>query len=241
MGSIITLDNFNSADELPPTQANFPSLQHFFNMDEAIGSATITDDIGNVVITPDTALTVDGEKATVLTTSTDLALTSGSWAAVGTKETLLMIVGTWTFAGTYELAIGSATGAGVRNRLFESAAVFDDGTSQAVNVDSLIDDRTDGVGYCFSDRTSATAGTTVGNADATGLGSLSGSGDGTAFAASWAAPSDLVSIDSFTNIYGIAIFHFDTIPADVRAAMMWMRNEWVNGNKTIYPPWKGKS
>jgi len=232
------LSALNTTDELAPTQANFPALQHFFPFDEASGATTITDSVGGVVITPD-SLTVDGTKASVITCGADTALTSGSWAAAGTNEVLMCVMGTWTDAGTYDLAIGSQAGAGVRYRMFETVRIFDDGTTNLTDTTDIADG-TDAIAYMYSDTTSATKGIYTGTAAAAGDTAVGGTGDGTAQVASLAAPSDLITLDTFTNVYGIAIFHFATTPiaAEVSQALLWMRNEWAVGNKTIYPGWK---
>lgn len=43
------------------------------------------------------------------------------------------------------------------------------------------------------------------------------------------------------TVYGVAVFEFTTLPLDVGNAVAWMNYHWRNGNKVLYPPWKGLS
>lgn len=50
-----------------------------------------------------------------------------------------------------------------------------------------------------------------------------------------------VSFPTDTDVFGVALFTFDTIPSDIIAAMSWMNYQWRQGNKVIYPAWKNKT
>lgn len=234
------LSVFSSEEVLAPTQENFPSLQHFFKINEAVGATTITDSVGGAVITPDSIGAFDGTKLASVTCNADSALTSGSWATLGTKEVLVAIMGTWTAAGTFELTVGTAA-SGVRYRMFETVTAFNDGTNAISDAVNVINDGTDSIAYLWMDKDEAAAGIRKGLAAAAGVTDETAAGDGTSLDASIGAPSSTVTLDGFTNIYGIAIFYFDEIPGDWQSALLWMRDQWAAGNKVIYPGWKGRS
>jgi len=50
--------------------------------------------------------------------------------------------------------------------------------------------------------------------------------------------SGIFYVDESISLYGSATFLFDSIPADVEAAVSWMNYQWRNGNKVLYPPWR---
>lgn len=226
-----------SGVEIEPTQENFPALQHFFKINEAPGTTTITDSVGGVVISPLLIGAYDGTKLASAASAGDDSLDAGSWAALGTKEVLICVMGTWTTAGSFELTIGTQA-SNVRYRMTESVTAFNDGSNAVFDTTNLIADGTDSIAYLWMDKSEASAGVRKGFAAAAGITDVTAAGDGTSLDASINAPDSVYSFDGFANIYGIAVFHFDTIPDDWQIALQWMRQQWVAGNKLIYPGWK---
>lgn len=239
MGTIITLDNLNEPSELAPTAANFPALKHLFPCDEAVGETTLTDSVGGVVLTPDSIGAFDGTKLASMTAAVDTALTSGSWATIGSKNMLLMIMGTYDSGTTWELSIGKNGASVTRFRMRDNVTNIANATLSVSDSTNFIADGTDAIAFLYS-KVHASQGINKGVAAAAGVTTATVAGNLAGFT-SYAAFSGEWQVDGFTNIYGIAIFHFTAIPLDINNALLWMRNEWAAGNKTIYPGWKGRS
>jgi len=228
-----------SAIKRSVTAVNFPSLQHFFPCKEAVGSATITDIIGGVVITP-ASMTCDGAKLTAVTVSANTALTAGAWATLGTKKPLIMVMG--TNAASFDISIGN-TGSGVRMRITDAVTVLNDGTTALADVVAPCTPITDGFVYMYIDKASAAAAILHGMVVAASQPVLTPAGNGTLQAASIGAPGSFMSFTGFSNVYGIAIFYVNTIPlpSEFKTMAHWMREQWADNNKYIYEGFKDKT
>lgn len=230
---------------LAPTATNFPALKHFFKCDEDRDATTWTDSVGGVVHTPDSISQVAGKegKALDIVEAASTALTSGAWAEPGGKSMVIFYLG--TALGLADLEIGGAAGA--------TGLSFAGG--QAANNHVEIREGANA-------KESATTGFTQAAVNNMRGVTVDFSGNLTMFEyesdGTWTASVNTIDLTAVTAItdmtswsdtllcnlfecHGFAILHFNTLPNDLAAAIPWMYNEWVNGNKVIWPGWKDRT
>ena len=231
------LSALDSPTELAPTQANFPALKHFFPIDETLGD-TITDSVGGVVITPTSAPTFSGGKADDITTGAADALTSGSWAPAGTKSILLMLLS--TRAATHDVILGTAgVDSSIRTRNV-TASIFVGASGVVAESSFFAGTGTDEILTYALNSLSTTKGLNILTTSETTHTLIRAGQNGTS-AGLMNSFADKITLTGHTDVYGMAIFHFDTYPDDIEQAAFWMQAEWAKGNKVIYPGWKNKS
>lgn len=230
--------------------ADFPAVKHFFQCDEAAGTNTLSDVVGDVVINF-AGLTRSTDGFAVESTSTAAQVTSGTWSAPGTKPFVLFAVGAFS-AATNGVLFGSATGSNITLK----------GTAPAVTNSTL------GAVCSATAATLVTADTIYGRAmvisaynTLTGQALYEFNTTNTATALT-ATPTDNTSIGSTaltemaaltmganafqlqgtsSKLYGVCFMEFTTLPADLLAGLAWMAYQWSVGNKVIYPAWRGLS
>ena len=233
-----------------PTAANFPGVPHFFKCDEAATTLTVSDSIGNVVLSGPTAFAKTDNYSIKITTGADRA-SAGTWTTFPTAGFGLFMVGK---LGTGNVSIGGATNS--------DYITLTGSASNAVMVNTV----NTGI-YTGTNFTLTTAGTIYGRANvvsafnttsgqttyeftttttASALANTSTSATssgGTAMTAGPAFGTGATTWNLAANIdvYGILIFKFAAIPSDLKAALAWMTYQWSIGNKWIYPGWKGKT
>lgn len=245
MSSIITLDALNEEAELEPTHTNFPALQHFWQCKETTLDNGLTDSVGGVVTGAFSAGNADGSKLTAFSqASANNTIASGTLESPDSKVAILFTAA--NLSGNGILNIGLPNGQGGTGSLQVLANVTkhqaDDGTDTAgtatatfgnaveAHATVLVPD-TSLTGYRVqSDETYGVNGTP----DTTNPVTIDTMNQSTAFGNN--------AVGNFISMYGCAVFFFDAVPSDLKPAMLWMYNEWVNNNnKVIYPAWKGKS
>lgn len=228
-----------SAISLEASQANFPALQHFFPCNEAVGATTLTDSINGVIVTPsDTAPVFDGTKATTLTIINTDVISEAFQAAGAALNPLLVIMG--TYGASNDLLIGAAaTDGSYRVRSSIANVIYGGGTPCAAT-GAFPTTGTDEIVSVGLDRTSTSQGCLVTKTSASAHTAITAGGSGAA-AGTIAAPAASMTLTDWTNVYGIAIFHFTSYPDDIEAGLLWMRDQWAAGNKVIYPNWKDKA
>lgn len=227
----------DTADQLAPTQANFPCLKHFWKCDEAAGTAPVVDSIlgcnfPSVAITKPDAYSVD---------FTNLAGTSPvSLYNINTTPFILLAVGKFGAAGP--TIQDQTTGAAIQLSAAGATISADGGTFRPT------------VLTAFTSNSDARGRAIVVTAfgSATGMQQLECDVDGTTTNTQKdisGAAANLVMSGvpilgigaASTAFYGMALFTFTAIPANYAAALSWMSYQWSIGNKVIYPGWKGIS
>lgn len=236
-----------TASELAVTQANCPGLVHAFNFANAAAGAsitTVTDLIGDVVISLGTNLSVSNGPDAYSKQSTaatiDEALIAGSWVQPGTKNVVLISM--HGNAAALQIFIVGASGA-------------------APTADGLRLNRTTVQAFDFSASVTG-AGT---NLASTAVGSIQalrltpGSSvnsiqvDGTAATVNTQSTSTIpATIDGLNNVIGLTanipywgqlILHLDNAPTDqaIAEAMAFMRPKWLAGEFVLAPNMLGWS
>ena len=242
MGSIITLDNLNEASELAPTQENFPALQHFFPMTETAGTE-LTDVIGGVVMSVD-SISGDGNKI-ITADAANSALAAGSWVQPVLKSIVAICLCDY-WAGAPIIEVGEGNGATLSQVAFGKAA-----GSGAWNISDGANTASDLAGGGAA----APAAQTMTYKDQTDIRSLAAlhtigtiSDNGATAAASHSLETKTILdqsrflFPSGYDCYGFLIFYFDEKPEDVGAAAQFMAEAFmVNGDKVIWPAWKGRT
>lgn len=235
MGMIKTYRNldFSAGSEYEANAANFPACAHFFNCEEAAGATTLTDVVGDVVMTTDAGITIPAAGAIDCTISLSTAPASGTITAPGTKSVVAFAVGNIALLGisyggaaTQHLTIsGAAVGCQyqgdsslVSGTALTGGAVYGIGFTAEIGGDLVTFEMNDASGYVPKAAVTMAANTTLDTI------------------------SNVLSLSAGnTSLYGFAYFFFDTLPTDIEQAVAWMTQEWRAGNKQIYPGWKGRS
>ena len=240
MSSIITLDALNEETELAQTQTNFPALMHRFPCTETEG-AVISDTVGGVGVAV-TGISGDGDKLSTTGAVVAGALAAGAWVQPASKNIVLI-----TFVDN-QVDLGLQIGEGYGDTLSERAIGSDaisqnfrisDGTATATDLPGALAVGVTGNMMQYLHNTSIQ--NTFVTASTLALQDNGATANTIDLSAQTIADEGAISANS-SSLHGILVFHFDTIPSDADVALMWMTDEWCNnGNKVIYPAWKGKS
>lgn len=235
------------ATESQNIATDFAFVKHLFKCNEAAGTTTITDSVGDLVISSG-ALTKPNANSVQLPVTTSVT-TSGTQVAASGKFPVVFAVA--EFSNTANFKIGTsaqyvnlktsnptvsdtptgATSIGTTYTLTTAATIY--GRAFVVNAYNTA---TGLQTYQFNTTDTATAlATTPSDATATpggiALTDFAGIGTGASgFQFAAAAP-----------IYGICVMYFTTIPSNLKAGLAWMTYQWSIGNKVIYPGFKGLS
>lgn len=230
-----------------PDTTNFPALKHFFPCTEASGGTTITDTIGGATIACSSGTIATTTTNAVRMGSSSNLTTAGTWFNPNTSPFVAFIVYQGVGAGVTTVRMGTAAG----NRFnwnTTNPTVIDaglgataTGTTYTLNTANTIYGRAMAI-HAYNSATGQTtyecdtgstitalASTATNGAPAlTSFGQLSSGAAG----ASWATAQ---------ATYGVAIFQFTANPsaALIKSALAWMTYQWSNGNKWIYPGFKG--
>lgn len=239
---------FSSNGRWEPTAANFPRVKHFWNCEETSADSSLTDTINGVELTAASlARTSDTFGITTTLTSQE---TSGTYALDGTKPFAMMTV---CHAATMGIRIGKLTtdqaNIIIRDATSATAPLVDDGATSRPGTD-----------YTNLLAASTTYGRAIGIKtfnDAAGLLTFECDTGSNLYPLAAAASTTIATFpnsgDTFEtgaggwsaggtgNLYGIAIFEFDSWPDDFDDALAWMTYQWSIGNKWIYPGWRGLS
>lgn len=238
-GMIITPENLVAVEV---NAENFPSCVAFFKFDEEDGATSLTEAISGAVFPLSTPATKSGQVLTVSTVANQAA-SSGSIAqniGAGTSPLYCLFVGVsangtgWSLGDTAAHYIGFSTSGA--NDLFHVTA------DSAVNING-------------TDITAlATSGTVrwggfrhdlIG-----GLITFDNAGTNNAISEKSAVAGALTGVTlanalTFTNMQCVGLALFKTSVganlADYQPAFQWMANEWLAGNKVLWPYWKGRT
>lgn len=237
MGIIKTYKNldFTSGGDFEPTAENFPACAHFFKCDEITGTDTVLTCAITGAQTGTLSNFTNPSTGSIKATSV-AALSSGSIVSPGTKEVVALLVGE---IGLLSVVIGDGTGPHLTlsGETLGSQVQGDDGSKSAT---ALTGGGVYGLGFKYDLSTPEVTSFEMNDASgyvekaAVTLGATS----------TVTAMDDKLALSHLTHdeIYGIALFYFDTLPDDVQQAVAWMTEQWRdNNNKVIYPGWKGKT
>lgn len=235
---------FDSADELAATTANFPSLKHFFACNETSGT-TLTDSVSGNTITAAAMTFVANGVVPNPGAAANLAY-SGTLTAPGTDSFVLLAVGKFNGTAAIQYGTVASTGGIALTRaqaisLFDGAnecagTAFTDGTTTTYGRANTVDNG-GGAAWVTQQNFEATTTSTI-----TTLAGVAASTATPATIAGGIAVVDAsLRFDSNTTaLYGLALFTFaGALPVNTAAAVAWMTYQWANGNKVIYPGWKG--
>lgn len=229
---------------------NFPALKSFFKFKEKSGN-TITDAIGGGFHTDATNIVYSSTYDTMATNiAAGTVMTSGAIPNPGLKHILIVAAG---------LVSASATGTVAA----QTVASIGAGSVTANAGGYLFANNTGGTSICSVADGSTTVSTTALSAlsqdvkygfsaayergqiiQSRRFPSLTGAIVAQTSAGTVQA-TDVTGIASFNGIrfsgiwFGFAIFHFSTLPRNWEAGAAWMSQQWINGNKYIYPGFKG--
>lgn len=243
--SIKTLENVISDDTF--AVADYPACKLFFPITETSG-ASITDLVAGVSASP--VGIVDSGKTPIFAsnymTHDDIAgvldATVVGYPDLGaTKDWIMIAVADFADNGGAVIGIGSAAGGGSismkgNSKIKDVTPNADDLTGSAIDANTV-------AAALYTDLAGApdiylteTDGTTVlTDADTLALTAVDGMDFDTADA------SFTLTGSTGTALYGVALFSFTAFPSDISAALSWMNYQWRQGNKVIYPAWKGKT
>lgn len=222
---------YDSVTESEPNITNFPALKHFFKCTETSG-LTLTDSVGSVVITASSMTFPDAYSVNPV--RADAAITSGSWASI-TNDSLLFVVGNPGVAGAINIgnptsgqgdlmAINAFTTPSVRKN-----ATTVNATAITANVSHAHGMTIDFGGNVVSFDTNGGTYNSKAPVALTGVTDLN-------------TMQARMTANGYTSIYGILVMSFASgLPADIKAAVLWMESRWKAGNKVIYPGWRGKT
>lgn len=221
-----------------------PALKHFFRCTEGAGTnISLVDSVGGIVLAPSTYTAPDAYSVGPTTNNDNQAFVSGAWVQPGNKKMLIMMVGDfdngvggyfglgYSFTGIQEIMLHANF---IGPRLYDGTTAIFGSTCTAVEGTVVASGMlVDFAGNLTSFHTTS-AGVYVQNAGVamTGVSSLS-------LIPNYASQGGSTYIN---KLYGIAVFIFNTnFPDDIKAAITWMAANWRNGNKVVYPGWKGIS
>lgn len=213
-------------------QTNFPAIGNFFPCNLAVGTAALTCSITGITITPTgTPPVFDGSKATTLAiVNTDAV--SGAFADATGYSPMIMIMGTYGAAS--KLVIGTEDA----DTSYEMGAAVSKLTgTAAASVATHITTGTDEVVSFGLDPDDGTTGRRIYTTDATTHTLIVGSGSGGT--TGFDAPAATMILSDWTNVYGIAIFHWSKWPDDLEYAQHFIQANWKVGNYVLPPSWKG--
>lgn len=238
MGRITTLDNLNNPSELAPNQVNFPALQHYFPMTELSGN-TITDTINNVAIkTGD--ITGDGTK--LKTSGSGVQGVDRAWQQPGAKHIVCMVFGDSIYNGLgFEVGdCGSAASdIGFGTDVVDNGFSIGDGANIATDLPGAAGNFSRGDMMVYQHNTSLASSYCAKS-------TLARQDNGATATAAMDLTSATIPTDgqfqATSSIHAIFVFYFTTLPSDTAAAHEWMTNEILNnGNKVIWPGWRGRN
>lgn len=237
--SVIAKEEFSAAD--------YPALAHFFPFNETSG-ATVTDVAGGLVITDGSATAVSQSADGHITLgSAKSVISSGVIASPGSKKIVIINVyrGAAVLLRMGEVAAGtdlgfqvsSAVSANSISKVADGTTLFNstDGLDGSTRNDArctIIDLGTDGTGATFGLTLCDFDGTTWTQRAAVSLATSAASID---------AIEQSISMASTSNPFTYQVWYFNTVPADFKAATLWVHANAITGKKAPYPGWKGKS
>lgn len=240
---------------IPANRTNFPSLKHFWPcLQTEIGATSLTDIVGGVLLTKSSGTiaapaTPDGYSVFPNQAGTGTTKTGTITPPAG-KQFILFSVGQFSGSG---FVLGDTSSAPVISVLQAGTSNIRDAAARTYSATAytnsasiygralIVTNYNDASGMqsleCDTNAT-YTAKTATTTANDVALSGIPLSTDGISSleggTAKWACAS------TTTNLYGVALFIFPgAIPADYRSAIAWMTYQWANGNKAIYPGWKG--
>jgi hypothetical protein len=242
--STLASDSFVAAD--------YPSLVHYFPFTETSGS-TLTDIAGGIVLddASHTAVIVNADY-TLNTGVAKAVISSGTVSSPGTKKIVVLTAGKpGTTAGTFRFGTttdgsfkgfsGSAASTGPTTKVADGSDVSTGiitstaglvGTgSQLQTRASIIDFGTDGTGGTYGLTTLDYDGTTYTSRAAVSLATMTGI----------TSITQACSVAGTYLPYFIQVYYFNTVPTDVKSAMLWCFEEAKLGKKSPYPGWKGRT
>lgn len=217
-------------------QTNFPSVAHAFFARDAT-STSLVDAFGSGDVTGLTGIEfgTNANNARYMYHATGLTNTgTATFTDIGTSPFILFAVAK---TASHIFTIGSSASGGRCN--LNSTPVAHDGTtsisSGALTIPVGAHGRANII-LAYNSASSAQSWASDGTNEyfpaataTTSLGAIS-------------FTNDVISMNvNATEIYGIALFKFASIPGDYRRALSWMTQNWIEGNLMIYPGWKGLS
>jgi len=234
--------------------SDFPALAHYFPCDEATGDTYITDAASGATVWGGSA----GDAAFLTNSGSHLTLPegftvirSGAWTSPATKKVVVISTGLPSTTSGF-LRFGGITAAANSGFAVNSAAttgstpLVANGTVKITGTDGLdgsasgdqwqtraliIDFGTDGTGGTYGitqydyDGTTYTARAAVSLATCSGITTI----------------EQVVHFGVNSNPANIQVWHFDAVPADVKAAMLWTHANSQAGVKAPYPAWRCRS
>lgn len=239
----------NVAAEETFNVSDYPACKLFYQFDDAAGNVTPVELIfGNTHTVTLGGFTFDGVSGTSISPALVLPGTKAG-PNLGNTDDFVAVLSCDLAADNKEILIQTGTGVNqFRFKRLDSAGtcsisdsasddtVFNgqtdvDGSTEAI---AMYSDRGDVFGNGADFYMAETDGVAIANAE--NLAIAGGADDSIDFSA---GDVDL-SGAAGPVVYGIAVFQFSSIPPDVLSAVSWMNYQWRQGNKIIYPPWKGK-
>lgn len=231
--------------------SDYPALAHYFPCTSATAANAMTDIAGGLVINDgsNTANTINADYTVTLGT-TKSVISSGAVASPGTKAVVIMMAGI-PAATSNSCRFGvttNGTNKGFTLPATAAGAKYCDGTNITTGAYVGTDnDNTVGDGAKFLTRGASFV---PGSAD--GLINYDYDTTGGVWAANHTTPiaigsTGITTIEQQVN-FGpslrpafIAVWYFNSLPTDIKAALLWMSEKARLGVKAPYPGWKGKS
>lgn len=242
---------YSAIAQEPFAAADYPALAHFFPFTETSGS-TVTDVASGLVVDDASHTTVSvGAEGYLNLGAGKNVISSGTVSSPGAKKVIVISVyrggavqlklGSITANTNYGFQVSSSTAANSTIKVSDGTSAFTstdglDGSSSQNQVRvAVIDWQTDGTAGTYGLSLSDYDGTTWTNRAAVSLATST---------AGISAIEQSILMGATSNPFCHQVWYFDAVPADYKAAALWVYDNATNTTNQVkapYPGWKGRT